>query len=88
MGWRYDINLDNIDWELLIEQKKHLAKIIIGSPNEPLGYFEKDQLEALEGILNLLDAIDDKIDAGDYRTNYVADVDPNEGLKKIMKTNK
>ena len=70
MGWRYDINLDNIDWELLIKQKQHLSTIIKGSPNEPIYYFEKDQLEALEGILNLLDTIDDKIDAGDYRQTY------------------
>jgi len=66
MGLLYGINLDNIDWELLIEQKKHLATIIKGSPNEPIYYFEEDQLEALEGIMKLLKRITDKLAAGDY----------------------
>lgn len=70
MGWRYDINLDNIDWELLIEQKKHLLEILNKCLKSDIPHINQKEVEALEGILNILDAIDDKIDAGDYRQTY------------------
>lgn len=55
MGKLYVINLDKIDWKLLIEQKEFLSEVASMSC-----WSKKDQ-EYIEGIQNLLDAIDDKI---------------------------
>jgi hypothetical protein len=66
MGLLYGINLDNIDWELLIKQKEHLINVIMSAENDPQSVMSKEQIESLDGILYLLDAIDDKIDAGDF----------------------
>ena len=66
MGQLYGINLDRIDWEMLIKQKEDLHNIIISVENDPDSIISREQLESLEGILHTLDAIDDKIDAGDF----------------------
>jgi hypothetical protein len=68
MGWKYDINLDNIDWELLIKQKNTLDSIC--RKLDENNFVTRGELDDLEKILILLNHIDDKIDAGDYRQTY------------------
>ena len=45
--------ITRIDWEMLKEQKAHFVSVIYS------GELKSDQKEALEGILHLLDAIQD-----------------------------
>ena len=61
-----------IDWDLLKQQKKSLLKVIEDCDNVPV-------LEHLEGILVLIDEIqDDAVDNFGYDENLVFDLHPDE----------
>jgi len=49
--------LDNVDWELLRIQKGYLTNIMLGEPRKTLS---PDHLDALDGIIALIDNIQDE----------------------------
>ena len=59
--------IQNINWALLNEQKEVLVSLVMGEPLTPY------KLNAIDGIINLLDAIQDENEGvafdGDFSNN-------------------
>lgn len=79
--------LENIDYGLLAQQRKHIIDIIGDFAEWQTEGSREDQIEALEGVLNLLDAITDAAIAEGVTTEDEALIKSEEGVVDGAGTN-
>lgn len=59
MARRYTVSIENIDLALLKKQKEYLVSLVM----DRAGHIPDEEQDALDGIINMLDAIQDKAEA-------------------------